>query len=78
MSALGQITYLSDKMAKIISLKASGQLGGSSGDVSKLIKGDMHDAYMHGQKKKVSILGTYSWVGIIKFLRTYMLIDSVT
>jgi hypothetical protein len=50
MSALGQITYLSDKMAKINSLKASGQLGGSSGDVSKLIKGEMHDAYMHVQK----------------------------
>lgn len=57
MSALGQITYLSDKMVKINSLKANGQLRASSGDVSTLIKGDMHDAYMHCQKK----IGINAW-----------------
>jgi hypothetical protein len=44
-------------MAKINSLKANGQLGASSGDVSKLIQGNMRDTYMHCQKK----IGINTW-----------------
>jgi HD-like signal output (HDOD) protein len=57
MTAIGKITYLSDKMVKINSLKANGQLGTASGDVSKLIKGDMRDAYIECQKK----IGINTW-----------------
>jgi len=51
MSTLGRITYLSDKLVKISLLMANGHLDTFDGDVSKLIKGDMHDVYMHCQKQ---------------------------
>lgn len=51
MSNLGQITYLSDKLAKVNLLMANGYMRTFDGDVSKLIKGDMHDVYIHCLKK---------------------------
>jgi hypothetical protein len=50
MLTLGQITYLSDKIVKINAFKANGLRGSFNGDVSKLIKGEMHNAYLHCQK----------------------------
>jgi HD-like signal output (HDOD) protein len=51
MSNLGQITYLSDKLAKLRLLVSNGHIEPFAGDVSKLIKGDMHDVYALCQKQ---------------------------
>jgi len=51
MSNLGQITYLCDKLAKARTLLANGHMKTFHGDVSKLIKGDMHNVYLRCYKQ---------------------------
>lgn len=51
MSKLGQITYLSDKLAKVRSLVSNGYMESHDSDISKLIKGDMRDVYILCQKQ---------------------------
>lgn len=51
MSALGRITYLSDKLVKMSMLKENGHLKTFDGNVSQLIADDMHDVYLHCLKQ---------------------------